>query len=832
MLKQFYTKIIFVYPRLVLFSVFLLVAFLGFHAFSLKVDASPETLLLENDKDLEYTRLIAKRYRSPEILVITYTPKASLLEAKTLSNIKSLSQDLQNLPLVSSVTSILNIPFLQSPPLPVKELLEHIPTIEAGDVNLSLAKKELLTSPLYSKNIVSEDFKTTAIIINLKYDEKYFQLLDDRNHLRQRSREDNASKKDKLLFQYAQKVFSIYRESTRQSQHQNIKNVRALMQKHATDAQMFLGGINMISDDLITFVKNDLKTYGLIVLILLIAVFWFIFRRIRWVVLPIITLFSTITSSVGFLGLFNFEITVISSNFISLQLILTTSIIIHLIVRYRELAENFPSQNQKGLVLHTLLSMSKPTFFAVLTTIAGFSSLILSGILPVINLGWMMSAGLILSFVITYTLFPAFLILLPAVHTQSKKSSSFSLNVFLADLVRKKASFIYLGTLLLLLFSLYGGSHLRVENSFISYFKSSTEIYKGMEVIDKQLGGTTPLDITIDFPKDTSPISLIHEDHHDEDEDEDFFDEFEEEFEADKNDAQYWFTFDKIQRIKAVHEYLNNTPELGKVLSFGTMLEVGRTLNEGKDLGNFELGLLYKELPKEYADLILNPYLNIENNQARFYTRIVDSDPSLRRNELLEKIQTGLHEELGIPSENIHLSGVMVLYNNMLQSLFESQILTLGTMVALLFSMFWFLFSSFKTGLVAMMANLIPISVVFGLMGWLDIPLDMMTITIASISIGIAVDDTIHYLYRFKKEFKLSQNYDLALERSHASIGYAMSYTSAAIAIGFFVLVLSPFIPTIYFGLLTVVAMLMALIADLLLLPKLIIAFKVFGAEK
>lgn len=827
MLKKFYTQFIFVYPKSVLFLVFMLVSFLGYHAFSLKIDASPETLLLENDKDLAYTRVINKRYRTPDFLLIAYTPHNSLLSSETLLEIKELSDELLELPLVESVTSLRNIPLLQSPVRPVKELVEHIPTIEDGDVNLTLARTEFLNNPLYTKNIVSTDFKTTAIVINLKYDEKYYTLLDKRNELRKESKKRDVTKEDKLKYAQTEKEFSLYRESIREAHHNNIVKIREIMKKHQDKAEMFLGGVNMIADDLITFVKNDLKTYGAIVIFLLITVLWILFRQLRWVVLPVVALATSIIASIGFLGLFGFEITVISSNYVSLQLILTTSIIIHLIVRYRELALKYPSQKQKSLVLHTVLSMSKPTFFAVITTIAGFTSLILSGILPVINLGWMMSAGLIISFIISYILFPAVLVLMKPAISNKKFEKSFSITSVFANMVKNYGKAIYIITFIVILLSFYGTSMLRVENSFISYFKTSTEIYQGMAVIDRKLGGTTPLDITIDFVQNKE-VQTKTESTDAEDE---FFDEFEDEFEQSKNEEQYWFTSDKMDIIAKVHNYLKNVPELGKVVSFGTMLEVGRTLNNGEDLDNFELALLYNELPEEFAQLIIKPYINIENNQVRFYARIVDSDPNLRRDALLKKIKRDLSEKLSIPEQNIHLSGIMVLYNNMLQSLFESQILTLGAMVLLLFVMFWSLFGSFKTGLVAMFANLVPISVVFGLMGWLDIPLDMMTITIASISIGIAVDDTIHYLYRFKKEFSLVSNYKEALINSHASIGYAMSYTSAAIVIGFFVLVLSPFIPTIYFGLLTVAAMLVALLADLLLLPKLIIAFKVFGKE-
>jgi predicted RND superfamily exporter protein len=827
MLKLFYRKVIFQYPKIVLLVIALLIGFLATQALKLKVDASAETLLLEHDKDLAYTRVVNKRYRTPDFLVIAYTPhNGDLLSGRTLSAITSLSNDLLKLPMVESVTSLRNVPLLQSPPKPVRELVEDVPTIEKGGIDLALAKEEFLSNPLYLENLVSPDFKTTALMINLHYDDHYYQLLDKRNELRAEAETSDAAPEAVKAFDDATAEFNHYRDTLREAQHQNIIDIREVMDNYRADAEMFLGGVNMIADDMITYVKRDLKTYGVIVLLLLISVLWVVFRQLRWVVIPIVILASSITASLGLLGLFGWEVTVISSNYVSLQLILTTSIIIHLIVRYRELANMFQKQKQSDLVLHTVMSMSRPTAFAVMTTIAGFVTLILSGILPVINLGWMMSAGLILSFIITYTLFPAIMILLDRTMPNTIFEQEFAITHIFSNTVKRFGLLVYFGAALLVLFSVTGSTKLMVENSFINYFKSSTEIYQGMSVIDRQLGGTTPLDITVDFPGDEPEEEPVYS------EEDAFIEDFEAEFEAMADEDQYWFTSDKMERIEKVHDYLEAHPKIGKVLSFGTMLKVGRTLNDGEDLDNFELALLYNELPDEFSKIIVKPYINIENDQARFYIRIVDSDPELRRDALLKQIRNDLTEIIGIPQEQHHLSGIMVLYNNMLQSLFSSQILTLGAMVFLLFGMFWVLFRSLRIAVAAIIANIIPIGTVFGLMGWLEIPLDMMTITIASISIGIAVDDTIHYLYRARKEFSITRNYEKTMYRAHASIGYAMTYTSAAIGIGFFVLVLSPFIPTIYFGLLTVVAMIMALMVDLLLLPKLIALLKVYGEEK
>ena len=829
MIKTFFSKVVLAYPKSILLGLFLVIAFLGSQAFKMDVDASAETLLLENDKDLQFSRLVNERYHTPDILVIAYTPNEGLLSDQSMDDISAISAKLKHLDHVDSVTSILNVPLMQSPAKPIKEMLKNIPTLSSDDVNRTMAKYELLNSPIYKENLVSKDFKTTALMINLKSDDLYRELRVRRNTLHQKEQDKGLTLQEKLELKEVVKSFKLRQKMLRLQEHQNIEDIRSIMSGYHGHAELFLGGVSMISDDMITFVKEDLKVYGSIVLFLLILVLWIVFRELHWVLLPVMILTVSIVATIGLLGIFGWQVTVISSNFISLQLIITMSIIIHLIVRYRELARENLEATQHELVLETVTSMSKPTFFAVLTTIAGFASLIFSDILPVINLGLMMSLGITISLVLTYLIFPTIVVQMPKSKPVASIESRFSPTRLFATVTERYGNLFLFATILLVLYSLVGASKLRVENSFINYFKPSTEIYQGMAVIDKKLGGTTPLDVIIDFPK-VKVVDIVEVDE----EDDEFaeFDEFEDELEASANDAQYWFTAEKMRKVKQVHDYLESLPEVGKVISLGTMLELGRSLNDEKCLDNFQLALLYNELPTEFRSIILDPYISIENNQTRFALRIVDSNEDLRRDALIKKIQHDLVYKLNIPEANVHLSNVMVLYNNMLQSLYSSQILTLGIMVLLLSIMFYMLFNSLRVAIVAMITNLMPISVLFGFMGWSGIPLDMMTITIAAISVGIAVDNTIHYLYRYKIEFAKDQNYIEAMHRSHESIGYAMIYTSAAIMLGFFVLVLSSFVPTIYFGLLTVLTMLMATIADLILLPKLILMAKPFNTKE
>ena len=591
----------------------------------------------------------------------------------------------------------------------------------------------------------------------------------------------------------------------------------------------------MVADDLITFIRSDLQVFGSAVFIFLILTLWFIFRQLRWIILPIITCtFSVITTS-GFLGLFGWEVTVISSNFISIQLIITMAITIHLIVRYREIARLNPEMNQRKLILDSTVFMAKPCTFAVLTTVVGFASLILSGILPVMNFGWMMSAGIGVSLFLTFLIFPILLMQMPKVMPNTSFESRFALTKIFADLTEKFGNKILYLSLIALIFSIVGISKLTVENSFIDYFKESTEIYQGMKTIDRQLGGTTPLDVVVNLDEDEND-NLDEEMENSsnsklEQEDEDEFDEFEEEFEQSAGASQYWFTADKMDRIERIHDYLEGLDQTGKVLSLGTMLKIGRTINSGKSLDDFMLALLYSELPERFRKIILDPYVSVENNEARFSVRIRDSEPDLRRNEFLKQIKDDLKTKLEITDDKGQLANLLVLYNNMLQSLFKSQILTLGVVIISFLFMFIFLFRSITIALIAIFPNILSIGVVLGFMGWINIPLDMMTITIAAISVGIAVDNTIHYIHRFRYEYSKDQSYLSAMHRSHESIGYAMYYTSITIIIGFSILVLSKFIPSIYFGLLTGLAMLIALLSALTLLPQLLIVFKPLGDE-
>ena len=828
LVARFYDKVILERPGIVILCLLAAIFFLGYKAKNFKLDASTETLIIETDEDLRYSRMIQSRYGGYDYLLVTYSPKTDLFSDASLKKLTQLRDELKQMSRVASVVSILEAPLLESPPVPVKELATGLNTLESPTVDRKLARIEFKNSPLYQNLLVSPDLKTTGLQINFPTDKTYRDLLARNYHFREKQATHSLTAAEIIEFKDVKARLLKQREKRKQTRLQDVATVRAILDDYRQDAELFLGGVSVISDDLVTFIKKDLKLFGIGIAFFLVVTLSFIFKKLRWVVLPMLCcIFSTI-AMMGLLGMFDWKVTVISSNFISLQLIITMAITIHLIVRYRGLLSTNPEAEQRQLILDTVRLMLTPCLYAALTTIAGFGSLLLCDILPVRTFGWMMSAGIVVSLAMTFLLFPAGLMFLKKGLPPVIKVKEFSLTSFLARFTEARGTLILIVSCIIFIISALGISRLAVENSFINYFKDTTEIYQGMKLIDEKLGGTTPLDVIVEIEKSETPAAVDKPETKGPTEEEEFeeFDEFEK-----ANDEKYWFTSDRMTLATKIHDYLDSLPETGKVLSLATMLKLAAKLNNGKPLDNFQLALVYGELPDRFKRIILRPYVSPQHNQLRYSIRVRDSEKSLRRDALLKKIRHDLVNKIGLKEEQVHLAGWLVLYNNMLQSLFKSQILTLGVVVLALLGMFLILFRSLKIALIAITPNLIAICVVLGVMGWLNIPLDVMTITIAAISIGIAVDNTIHYIYRFRYEFQFENSYIKTVHRCHGSIGRAMYYTSLTIISGFLILVLSNFIPSIYFGLLTGLAMLIALIAALTLLPQLIILFKPFGSK-
>ena len=805
-------KFIIAKSKLVISLVLVLSVVFGYLSTKLSIDASAETLLLEHDPDLKAYRQIAQRYDSPGLLVVAFTPKDDLFSPKNLELIKNLSDELAKNDMVSSVTSILNVPLLNSVKGGVTGILDHTPTLSDKDINISKAKLEFAKSPIYSGNLISKDLKTTAIALNLKQDEKFNELVNERNLLSQKESNGTITQAEKEKFKALLAEFKAYRDELRKSDHKNLEAIKAAIAKFNANDELFLGGANMIADDMIGFIKSDLLVYGLSVLALLSFSLWLFFRQVRWIILPMFICAVSAIFTTGIFGMFGWEVTVISSNYIALQLIITISTVIHLVVSYREFYARHPKYSQNQLIYLTLRDKFSPSFWAIFTTVIGFSSLMSADIKPVIMLGIMMSAGISVSLVLAFLLFGAVNANLKKLAPVRTFENSFKFTKYCANLAINSRKIIYAVCVLVVCFGVYGISKIKVENSFIGYFKESTQIRQGMQIIDTKLGGTIPVDVIVKF-KESEPKKEGGEEK----------DDFESEFEKDAKSAKYWFNSYHTRVAEKIHDHLMQQKFVGNVSSLATLIKAIKELNNGVS-DDFLLAAMYEKLPLEYKNILLSPYVSVENDELRFSLRIIDSDSELRRNEFLKELKAGLAKLTKNDNVSIEVAGMMVLYNNMLQNLLSSQVDTFGLTVAILFVIFCFVFRSIKLATIAIVSNLIPLCTLFGVMGFFGIPLDVMSITIAAISIGIGVDDIIHYIHRFKEEL-LTKDVFESIKAAHASIGYAMYYTSFTIFLGFSVMVTSNFIPTIYFGLLTDLVMVFMLLGALIILPSLIASF-------
>ena len=864
-LLNLYQKTVLRHPLGAIFAVLALTVAMAFGLPNFKLDASADSLTLEHDDDLNYFREVVQRYGSDNFLIVTFSPKqGDLFDDENLQLLSSLRGELAAIEGVESMLSLLDVPLLYSPKIGVADLKNELNTLLSPGVDRQLAREEFLNSPIYKNLILSADGQTTGMLATLELDQKYLDLVSARDALRFIKSTQELSAEQQIELDRVSLEFLDYRTAKATQSHQLVADVRNLMNGYRDRATIFLGGPDMITADMVDFIKSDLATFGIGILIFVIVTLAVIFRQLRWVVLPLSTCAICLIIILGFLSWIDWRLTVISSNFVALLLIITLALTMHLIVRYRELHRGEPDATQEQLVTATVTSMAKPCLYTVLTTMVAFLSLVVSNIRPVIDFGWMMTMGISLALVIAFIIIPAGMMLLDKGKSSGGNDNSAAVTAVFSNFTERHGGAVLLIALGLGVLSVVGISRLEVENRFIDYFRSNTEIYQGMEIIDASLGGTTPMDIILQAPTFAEPeqndafeseysdneygddafgedafasVEAETDDYGDDAFGDDAFggDAFGTETESLDNSTElketYWFTSTGLADLAKLQAYIESLPEVGKVSSLVQIYDVASDLS-GHKLNDFEIAFMRKSFSPEIYNQMVAPYLIEDIDEARIQLRAMETEGLLRRTELLQKIRDYAVNEVGIASDDIKFTGLLVLYNNMLKSLYKSQILTLGAVFVGIMLMFLVLFRSAKISMIAIVPNFLAAGIVLGGMGWTGIPLDMMTITIAAITVGIGVDHAIHYITRFQREFAVDGDYVAAMHRAHASIGLALFYTAITIIVGFSILALSNFIPSIYFGLLTGLAMTAALLGSMTLLPKLILIAKPLGAGR
>ena len=788
-----------------------LVSILGLPKFQL--DASSDTLLLDNDPDLKVYRENSRKYGSSDFLVIAFTPDKDIFSNETISLLKKLESNLKNIDGIQNVLSLLDVPLLSYSEQSINELADNLVTLSTENVDLVKAKKEFEINDVYRGLLISEDLKTIAFQMTLEPNDQFQNLISDRYDLL-----DSKDTLDNEIFSKNlenldlkidnQKKINLSKEAILINDIRNISNL------YKDKGEIFLGGGAMIAHDTIKMIQQDLFTFGVAVFFMFVLILSLIFRQFRWVVIPLTSAGLSALFTTGLISWLGWKVTVVSANFIALLMIIGISLTVHLVVRYREITSNFNDLSHEDALKKTLSQMFLPCLYTALTTMVAFASLIISDIRPIIDFGLLMVLSISIAFIVSFVFFGSLSSLMGKnlKDTQIDYSSGFT--TWINSLVVRFKNLILLISLLAFIFAFVGINKLSVENKFIDYFKPSTEIYKGLSLIDKKLGGTAPLDIIISAPKED--INL-----------EDDFDDFDD-FGIETDEYGYWFNSQNLGRLEEIHDYLEGRPEIGKVLSVSSATKLAEIV-KGEKLDDLELALLRKVLPEDINNQLLSSYISDDDNQVRLSARVIESLDGLNRKNLIEEVKKDLVNNFELSEDQFYLSGISVIYNNLLQSLFQSLIGSLLIVFSAIFLMFIVLFRSFYMALIAMIPNLLSAASVLGIIGWSGIPIDIMTVTVAAISIGIGVDNTIHYVHRFLKEYEQEQNYDLAIKNSHSTIGRAMFYTSLTIVLGFMILVSSNFNPSVFFGIFTSFSMIVAILAALMLLPVLIRHLKPFG---
>jgi predicted RND superfamily exporter protein len=523
MFAQLYQNRVLKNPKIVFILLVIAILSFGYYSKDFRLDASSETLLIEGDPDLAYLKEVTERYGSKDFLILTYTPNEGMVTDNSINNLLSLKYKIQSLNWVHSVITLLDVPLLSNSDAPLQERLESFKTLKDEGVDKNRGFKEILNSPVFRNFVISENGNTSGIIVNIKENIKL-------ENIENLSKSEIESHKDKI----------------KKQNHENILEIRQVIKSYGDVGKIYLGGIPMIADDMMTFIKSDIIVFGLGVLLFIIATLWFVFRKLIWVIVPISSCLFSVVIMMGLLGILGWKVTVISSNFIALMLILTMAMNIHMSTRFLQLKKDFPAKNNFEIISLTTNKMFWPILYTVFTTVFAFLSLIFSGIKPIIDFGWMMTFGLITSFVITFTLLPTLLNFAPTKNMELIKEQDSSITSFLGLLSLNNKTTIFGVTGIIVILSVVGISKLEVENSFINYFNKNTEIYKGMKLIDEELGGTTPLEVILKFP-----VTENKETTAEDDEFEDWGDD------EDENDEKYWFTKDKIDKIASVHNYLD-----------------------------------------------------------------------------------------------------------------------------------------------------------------------------------------------------------------------------------------------------------------------------------
>lgn len=762
-----------------------------------RIDASADTLLVKNNALYIKTQQANQRFSPDEFILVAYKPRdGEIFSTTTFTDLSWLREQYLTLPRVQSVTSILTVPLLTDASMLTTDANVAELTWQKQRYSPQQMQQMLSDHPIFTDLLINRAQTATALQIVFKPNPELIKLDEQILAVQQNSLKRSLTAAEQQKIEQLQQQADPLRQALVKQRQQELQQIGNINLQVAQRAETFTGGAYVVAQHLVEIISSDLMLFGSAIAGIIAVLLLLLYRSIRWVVFPLLACAASVWLTLGLFAVLDIRATVISANFIALQLILTLAVMIHLIATYREVARNNPDDNQQQRIISTLQQKLAPCFYATVTTSVGFGSLVFSGIQPVVAFGFMMLIAMLITMSVSLLLFPALLSLLKA----NTETSDFAfISAALQGLRRwvQRAPWVCIISVVLGFALLAPGlARLNVENSFINYFASDTQVYKELKFIDQEFGGSTPLDIVINLQAEDAANNLL-------------------------------LSARQFNQLHLAHAAVAAFAASGNVTSLVNFTTLARRLNGNKPLTEYELNSIYRMLDEKVANQLIGAYLSEKPLQARISTRIQDTTAGLDREQLMQQLNQDL-QSVGLSADQYSLTNLFVLYQDILSRLFDSQIKTLGLVYLAMAILLLLIFRSVKITIIALIPNVCTTLGILGLIGWLGITLDLMTITIAAIAMGIAVDDTIHFVHNYLQAPKAQ-----ALKSSFAHTGIAILFTSVVIAAGFAVFGFSSFLPSVYFGILTAAAMLMALVTDLTILPALLSRFvKQRGADK
>ena len=745
------------------------------------VEAGTNVLLNQDDPDLAYYNITRADWAYDEYAIVCVR-RDEWFSAEGVDVLKALDAELKTAPRVTRVVSILNVPLLRNK---ASAFGFPVPTfLPQPGVKLDKAKDDLLSHTQALGNLVSTDGKDLNLLVYLDVPPELVKL--DPEWSRAQGRKDVARLRE-LEAPYKAALAEL--KVRRDAMIAGVRRLTAAWGAPKLAQPPYLSGLPIITVNLVEHTQSDLRTFGIASFAAFVLAFAVVYRRFRWTAGPILACLLPVILILGAMAAMDEKVTVITSNMPVLLFTLMLPYTVYLVERYRERRGLFPGETQVEAVSTSAREIWTPCLYSATTTMAGFASLITSGILPMRTFGIMMTVGLAVGLGCVFLFLPALNARLRPLPGPAGSTSPEPRGVVkgLAFAVLRAPGLVVLFSAVLLGVSVWGATKLNAETKFIDYFWPSSEVYRGLDFIDNRMGGTTPLEVNL-----TSKA------------------------------PGYFKTSDGLQAIAAVETYFAGVKETGNVRSFKSLVdEVRKALPKAKEEKVVEtVATLAKDLTREFC--------NADFTVSRVLVRFKETAPTLHRNNILRGLREHLAAQAALKDVEVRPTGIFLLYANMLNSLIDSQRETFLWVVGAIFAMLVVLFRSVVLSIVVLIPQVLPVFVCLGTMGWTGIPLDLVTVMIGSVAMGVGIDAAIQYAVRYRIELAAAGGDPrTAILRSHATIGRAIWIATSIVVAGFVILSLSKFVPSVYFGLFTALAMLMGQFAALTLLPALFLLFKV-----